>query len=177
MEDLLSADIVTNITFPPELSEVVPDIENQAEASWSGALFPSNESLFIYGSGSSPLFGGGDPAERTARTLARYNSAKQQWSSVDLDGGDFNDDARLLGAVASDPVNGTSFFTGGANNVRGMLRLDASNPERPTWTNSSQGRVINDRSPHVIAGGMVFLPVGKSGALVLLGGANVRSAT
>ncbi|KAL8855471.1 MAG: hypothetical protein Q9178_007882 [Gyalolechia marmorata] len=168
VEDLLSADVVTNITFPSELASVVPDIDIQAEASWSGALFPSNESFFIYGSGS----GGEDPDERTKHTLARYNSAKQQWSSVDLDGDDFNGDARLRGAAASDPIGGTSFFTGGENNVRGMLRFDASNPERPTWTNSTQGTGTKDGSPHVIGGGMVYLPVGTSGALVLLGGAD-----
>ncbi|KAL8905363.1 MAG: hypothetical protein Q9171_006693 [Xanthocarpia ochracea] len=67
---------------------------------------------------------------------------------------------------------GTSFFTGGENNVRGMLRFDASNPERPTWINSTQGTGTNDLSPHVIGGGMVYLPVGISGVLVLLGGAD-----
>lgn len=171
MEDLLSTDIVRNISIP---GDVVPNIIDQAAASWSGALFPSNDSLYIYGAGISPLFGGAKPDRQTLHTLASYDVSKDQWFSVTPVGGDFNSDARVWGAVASDPVNGTSFFTGGANNVRGMLTFDASDPDHISWTNLTQGRTINDQNPHVIAGGMVYLPFGNAGVLLLLGGADVR---
>ncbi|KAL8637605.1 MAG: hypothetical protein Q9226_009104, partial [Calogaya cf. arnoldii] len=169
VEDLISTDVLQNISVPLGL---MPDIEDQTAASWSGALFPTNESLYIYGSGSSSLFGGTDPASATLNTLARYDSTKEQWSSALVAGGDLNHDARLWGQVATDPVDGTSFFTGGANNVRGMLVFHAADPTQVSWTNSTQVGDISDSNPHVIAGGMVFLPVGTSDALLLLGGAN-----
>ncbi|KAL8850066.1 MAG: hypothetical protein Q9221_004992 [Calogaya cf. arnoldii] len=172
VEDLISTDVLQNISVPLGL---MPDIEDQTAASWSGALFPTNESLYIYGSGSSSLFRVTDPASATLNTLVRYDSTEEQWSSAFVAGGDFNHDARLWGQVATDPVNGTSFFTGGANNVRGMLAFHASDPTQVSWTNCTQVGDISDSNPHVIAGGMVFLPVGTSGALLLLGGANVRA--
>ncbi|KAL8835214.1 MAG: hypothetical protein Q9170_003410 [Blastenia crenularia] len=67
---------------------------------------------------------------------------------------------------------GASFFTGGANNVRGVLAFDASKPTHISWKNLTQSGGISDNSPQVIAGGMVYLPVGKVGASLLVGGAD-----
>ncbi|KAL8806598.1 MAG: hypothetical protein Q9182_001245 [Xanthomendoza sp. 2 TL-2023] len=119
-------------------------------AHWSGALFPTNESLYIYGSGSSPVFGGAEPDSSTLNTLAKYDSAQDQWPSVFVPEGDLNHDARLWGSVANDLVNGTSFFTGGANNVCGMLEFDTSDPTHVSWMNTTQHGGISDNSPHGI---------------------------
>ena len=173
VEDLISTDIVHNISIPQDL---VPNIKDQTIAPWSGALFSTNRSLYVYGSGTSPLFGGKEPDSVTQHTLASYTSSTGQWLPVSPLGGDFNGDARLWGSSTSDPLSGASFFTGGANNVQGMLEFDASNPNNITWKNYTDGHGLNGPSPGVIAGGMVFLPFGQAGVLLLLGGANVSAA-
>lgn len=173
VEDLLSADIIHNISIPQDL---VPNIKDQTVAPWSGALFSTNHSLYVYGSGTSSLFGGNEPDSVTQHTLASYNSSTSRWTSVSPLGGSFNGDARLWGSSTSDSMSGTSFFTGGANNVQGMLEFDASNPNNITWKNYTEGHGLNGPSPGVIAGGMVFLPFGQAGVLLLLGGANVSAA-
>ena len=173
VEDLLSTDSYRNVSIPLDL---VPNIKEQAEAHLSGALFATNDSFYIYGSGASPLFGGTsgvDPGEPTAHTLASYNASTEKWGSVSPSGGDFNSDARLLGQATSDPMTGTSYFTGGANNVQGVLEFDASDYDHIIWTNHTRSTGLSGTSPAVIAGGMVFLPFGKAGILLLLGGANV----
>ena len=171
VEDLLSRDFYRNVSIP---LDIVPNIKDQAGAFSSGALFSTNDSFYIYGSGSSPLLGGGDPPQATRHTIASYNMNSNIWSSVKPSGGDFNGDARLWGQTASDPVAGMSYFTGGANNVQGMLEFNASDPGHVTWVNITQGSGILGTGPIVIAGGMVFLPFGEAGVLLLLGGANVR---
>ena len=166
VEDLLSADFVRNISIP---HDVVPNIEDQTVAPWSGALFSTNTSLYVYGSGTSPLFGGKEPDSITEHTLASYNSTTHQWSPISPSGGNFIGDARLWGSSTSDPMSGLSYFTGGANNVRGMLEFNASDPSHVTWKNHTEGQ-LDGPSPDIIAGGMVFLPFG------LLGGANASTA-
>ncbi|KAL8810986.1 MAG: hypothetical protein Q9200_002148 [Gallowayella weberi] len=153
---------------------LMPDIKYQTATFNTGALFPTNESLYVYGGGIWPLSGAAEPDSATLNTLTKYDSAQNQWSSVFVAGGDLNHDARLSGQVANDLVNGTSFFTGGADNIRGMLAFDTSDPTHVSWTNTTQEGGISDNSPHVIGGGMVFLPIGISGALLLLGGANPK---
>ena len=171
VEDLLSRDFYRNISIPPD---IVPNIKDQAGSPLSGALFSTNDSFYIYGSGTSPLFGADDPPQVTRHTIASYNMSSNAWTSVKPSGGDFNGDARLLGQMASDAVTGMSYFTGGANNVQGMLEFNASDPGHVTWANITQGTGIHGTDPIVIAGGMVFLPFGEAGVLLLLGGANVR---
>ena len=173
VEVFLSKEFVRNISIP---LDIVPNIKDQAGSPWSGALFSTNDSFYIYGSGTSPLFGGDDPPQATRHTVASYNMSSNAWNSVTPSGGDFNGDARLYGQTASDPVTGMSYFTGGADNVQGMLEFNASDPGHVTWTNITQNTGIRDTSPMAIAGGMVFLPFGQAGVLLLLGGANVREA-
>lgn len=67
-----------------------------------------------------------------------------------------------------------SFFTGGANNEQGMLRLNISDPDNVSWTNQTKGNGLSGVDVDVIAGGMVFLPIGLSGVLLLTGGTDVR---
>ena len=165
VEDLLSTDFYRNTSIPLDL---VPNIKDQAVARSSGALFATNDSFYIYGGGISPLFGGVNPGKSTAHTLASYNASTERWGSVSPSGGNFNSDARLWGQATSDPMTGKAYFTGGANNVQGVLEFDASDYDHINWTNHTRST-----GPGVIAGGMVFLPFGKAGTLLVLGGANV----
>lgn len=166
VEDLLSPDFLHNISIP---STVTPDIINQVESIWSGALFATNDTLYIYG--------GGDVDENPMHDLASYNITTNSWKQVSISGGDFEIGRRVLGQGVSDPISGLSFFTGGSNNVGGMLRLDASNPDDVTWTNQTKFSGSKGESvPEVLSGGLVYLPVGKAGILLLLGGSDANSS-
>ena len=166
VEVLLSTDYYRNVSIPLDL---VPNIKDQAESYWSGALFSTNDSFYIYGSGSS------DPLQATRHTIANYNMSSKAWNSITPSGGDFNGDPRLYGQKASNPVTGMSYFTGGLNNVTGMLEFNASDPDHVTWANITQGNGIHGTGPEVFAGEMVILPFGEAGILLLLGGSNVRA--
>ena len=165
VEDLLSRDFYRNISIP---LDIVPNIEDRARSFGTGALFSTNDSFYIYGSGSSD-----DPPQATRHTIASYNMSSNAWNAVKPSGGDFNGDARFLGQTASDPVTGMSYFTGGADNVQGMLEFNASDPGHVTWANITQGTGIHGTDPMVMGGEMVFLPFGEAGVLLLLGDANV----
>ena len=167
VEDLLSPDFYRNISIP---LDIVPNIEEQAGSLASGALFSTNDSFYIYG-------GGSNSPQTTLHTIASYNMNSNAWNSVKPSGDDVNGDARRWGQTASDPVTGMSYFTGGANNVQGMLEFNASDPDHVTWANITRGTGIHGTGPTVIEGGMVILPFGEAGVLLLLGGANQRASS
>ena len=107
-------------------------------------------------------------------TLASYNATAQSWSPVSLSGGNFQKDMRLFGTGVSDSVSGLSFFIGGTENVGGMLKIDLSNPAHPSWTNqSAQLHSTGAEIPQMLGAGMIYLPMGRSGVLLLMGGADV----
>lgn len=140
LEVLIPTASLQNTSIP---SDIFPDIEDQAKAPFSGALFATNDSLYIYGSGSSPLLGGKGPHRKIRHTLASYSPKLKRWTAISLSGGDYNGDARLWGQAASDPSTRLSFFTGGANNEQGMLRLNISHPDNVSWTNQTKGNGLS----------------------------------
>lgn len=106
--------------------------------------------------------------------LASFNATAQSWSPVSLSGGNFQKDARWYGTGVSDAVSGLSFFIGGLNSVGGLLKIDLSDPAHPSWTNqTAQLHPTGAKIPHMIGAGMIYLPIGKSGVLLLMGGQNV----
>ena len=132
----------------------------------SGALFATDDSILIYGGGRSSL--------DAVNTLASYNATTQSWSPVSLSGGNFQHDVRQAGTGVSDAVSGLSFFIGGYHNVGGLLKIDLSDPAHPSWTNqTAQLHSTGAMIPHTIDAGMIYLPIGKSGVLLLMGGENV----
>ena len=80
------------------------------------------------------------------------------------------------GTGVSDPVSGLSFFIGGGDNVRGLLKIDLSDPAHPSWTNqSAQLFSTGAEIPQMIGASMIYLPKGRSGVLLLMGGVNVST--
>ncbi|KAL8785291.1 MAG: hypothetical protein Q9195_008710 [Heterodermia aff. obscurata] len=164
VEDLLSRDFYRNVSIP---LDIVPNIMDQVACHACGSLFSTNDSFYVYGSGTF------DPSQETRSIIASYNMTSNAWSSVKPSGGEFNGDPRLWGQTASDPVTGMSYFTGGANNIQGMLEFNASDSDHVTWANITQGAGLHGTVPIIVEGGMVFLPFGEAGVLLLLGGALV----
>ena len=157
----LTPSFVRNQTIPTNLTFTY---NNQSTGSVStGALFATNDSIWVYGQGISPLNG--------FNTLASYNTTTQSWSTVSLSGGDFQKDTRGDGTGVSDAVSGLSFFIGGDNSVGGLLKTDLSDPAHPSWTNlSAQLHSTGAEIPQTFGAGMIYLPIGKYGVLLLMGG-------
>lgn len=157
VETVLSQNFIQSITIPPN---VVPNLINQSEELYNGALFATNDTFYV--------FGGADP---TQNLLASYNAISETWASVSVSGSDFLTNPRYQGQSVSDPFTGLSFYSGGTDNIYGMVKFDASNPAAVSWTNeTSVSPGDGDPSPNRFLGGMVYLPKGKAGVLLLLGG-------
>ena len=163
VETLLSPDFLHNTSIS---LDIVPALLSQTESLWAGALFASNDSIYIYG--------GGDSSGGSENTLASYNVTTSTWNPVAVSGGEFENDSRSFGQSVSIPASGLAFFVGGTDGVQGMLRFDESDSSRISWTNQTLSNGSRGISiPDSVAGGMVYLPVGKAGILLLLGGSNV----
>ena len=92
---------------------------------------------------------------------------------MSLSGGDFQYGFRSFGASASDPMSGLSFFVGG-DNVGGLLKVDLSDTSNPSWTNQSiQLPSADSVLTPVVGASMTYLPIGKAGILLVIGGAEV----
>lgn len=161
VEGSLSQDFFHNISIP---STILPGITNPVESS-SGPLFTTNDSFYVYESGDEGKYG---------HTLASYNTSTNSWKQVFISGGEF-ERAPEIGQGVSDPISGLSFFFGGSRSHRGMLRLNASNPDDVTWTNQTAkfSGSEEDSIPEIAGGAFVYLPVGKAGALLLFGGNDI----
>ena len=163
VETLLTPSFVRNQTIPPNLT---PNFENQSLGSLSGALFATNDSILIYGGGESLL--------DAVNTLESYNATAQSWSPLSLSGGNFQQNLRSYGTGVSDALSGLSFFIGGTARVGGLLKIDLSDSAHPSWTNqSAQLHSTGAEIPQMVGAGMIYLPIGKSGVLLLMGGADV----
>ena len=120
------------------------------------------------------VFAGASKPVNAGHTLASYNSSTQQWKPVSLSGGDFQYGFRSFGASISDPLSGLSFFAGG-DDVDGLLKVDLSDTSNPSWTNqSTQSHSAESALTPVVGAGLTYLPIGKAGILLLIGGAEVR---
>ena len=107
-------------------------------------------------------------------TLASYNATAQSWRPSSLSGGGLQNDERLSSTGVSDAVSGLSFFIGGTTGVSGLLEVDVSDPVHPSWTNkSAQLHSTGADISQMIDPSMIYLPIGRSGVLLLMGGANV----
>lgn len=91
-------------------------------------------------------------------------------------GGDFNFGKRTSAQFASAPESGLGFIYGGNTPyMSGMLRFDASNPDKLSWTNETLSNgSYGAQVPNLISGALVYIPAGKEGMLISFGGANVR---
>lgn len=164
VEVLLSSDFLHNVSVLPTTT---PDIINQTESIWAGALFATNSSLYVYG--------GVDPNVVPTSALAAYNAATSSWEEVTISGADNGIGGGQYSQSVSDPISGLSFVTGGSSGVQGMLTFNASNPDDLTWTRHTERNETKTVSmPNVFGGGLVYLPVGKAGVLILFGGSDAR---
>lgn len=103
--------------------------------------------------------------------MATYDSGADDWFASTVAGGAFGFSDRLNLLYASVPQFGKSFALGGNSGIiQGFLYFDSSVPDSLTWTNVTQDATGND-VPSNIGGAMIHVPMGRSGILLVIGGA------
>ena len=100
-------------------------------------------------------------------TLPAYNIEKDQWQSVRVSGGNLNRFDRIYSLHASSTEGGgsLSFVSGGQDYVGGMVTFNSTNPQAPSWRNST-----NADLPYFWGGVSAFVRYGTAGILVSVGG-------
>lgn len=140
-------------------------VVNQDNAAF---LWYSNEKLYA------PNLGGDD------HTLATFDIATGDWSFVSVSGhdvhlkdisSDLND--RSSEMSVSIPSSGLAFSFGDWL-LPGLVKFDGSVPQSLTWTNQTTGGSQGIQVPLVSEAEMVYVPMGKEGVLLLMGGMDVR---
>ncbi|KAI9831029.1 MAG: hypothetical protein M1819_005267 [Sarea resinae] len=171
VETFIPNGTLNTITVPMDLT---PNIRAQT-ANRGGAFFTTPDSLYVF-AGLDDNSSGNEGATSDDE-LAVYNTTTGKWSKATVAGGNYNTANRQEGLYASQQDTGLSFFLGGDDSeyMPGMVRFDASTPQAPKWTNqTSDPATAADLDavpvPHIQGGQMAYVPMGKAGVLIVLGG-------
>ena len=121
-------------------------------------LLLANDSFFVY------------PQEGfdSVKALASYNACSKSWTSVPVSGDSIaSQKCRNCSSPVSDPFSGLSFYAENTANVPAMLFFNTSTSESPTvYRRDFKGEV----PPETSFGNMVYLPLGRAGVLLQIGG-------
>ena len=121
-----------------------------------------------------------DLSSPPGNTLAAFNTATEDWSFLPVSGDDvslksFNSklDHRSSEMSASIPSNGLAFSFGDFAQP-GLVKFDSSASQTLTWQNQTSGGSQGIQVPLVSEAEMVYVPLGKKGVLLVMGGMDVR---
>lgn len=145
-------------------------------------MFRSQDSLFTLDARGSSSIGS---------YLTEFDTKTSKWQVSALQGNETWDFKGMSGAShANDPSTGLSFLAGGIpldstavpdyraiqSSTKGLYAFDFSDPSTPKWSNSTNRTTSQYGAavPTTSQGSMVYLPVGKRGVLLVIGGNNVR---
>ncbi|KAL6713486.1 hypothetical protein ACLMJK_008951 [Lecanora helva] len=108
-----------------------------------------------------------DPNAAGLSTVQGYDIKDNNWQSISVSGGQFNQYDRYWSMHASSFEGGgtTSYIAGGMDYVSGMVIFNASNPTSPTWTNVTDGTI-----PYFYGCTTQYVRFGDAGVLVSVGG-------
>ena len=100
-------------------------------------------------------------------TLQGYDIKNDNWQSISVTGGSFNQYDRWFSMHASSFEGGgsQSFISGGRDFLTGMITFNASNPTQPLWQNVTDGNI-----PYFYGGTTQYVRFGDAGVLVSVGG-------
>ncbi|KAK6442515.1 hypothetical protein LTR95_001255 [Oleoguttula sp. CCFEE 5521] len=160
IERSIPSSLVTSTDIGSAVHVTETDPFNASVPIWS-----SGDTLYVFGGPSSPT-----------NVLPSYNVTSQTWKDVQVEGGSFNFGNHSYSQAVSTPESGLSFYSGGLAPYTGpsMIRFDASNPAKLSWTNESLGQgSYGVEVPNLVDGTIVYVPAGKAGLLVSFGGYNV----
>ena len=154
-----------NNRFPVESQLTSAFVQNStiSMGQSTAAFFNTNDSLLVYQS-----------ATNTTQTLSSLDLSNPRWTSVPLIGNGLSFQPEFQPLCLTDPVSGLGYYLEDNNKYSNLLRLNLSDPEKPSSTNESV-RISpgDDKVPSISGAAMQYLPVGKAGILILIGGWNV----
>ena len=113
-------------------------------------------------------------------TIAAFDTTKGDWRFLPVSGVDvyskdissaLNDPSSEMSA--SIPSSGLAFSFGGFG-LPGLVKFNNSVPRSLTWTNQTSGGSPGIQVPVVSEAEMVYVPLGKEGVLLVIGGMDVR---
>ncbi|KAI9686470.1 MAG: hypothetical protein M1820_010616 [Bogoriella megaspora] len=136
------------------------------------SLFSTADGIYVFDSWENPR------TLSMEQSIGLFNITTQTWNSVTVGGSPFNLNSSLYPIAASDQKSKTSYLIEGDSYTSPVtVRFNASDSTRVTWTGSSSGGASqyssltrNSANPAAVPDGLVYLPVGDSGALVGLNG-------
>lgn len=134
-------------------------------------LWYSNDTLYA------PHLG----ATAAGDTIAAFNTTTADWSFLSVSG---DDDVRLKSISsefddrssemsASIPSSGLAFSFGDFG-LPGLVKFDSSVSQALRWENQTSGGSQGIQVPLVSEAEMVYVPLGKEGVLLVMGGMDVR---
>lgn len=142
-------------------------IQNEDNAAF---LWYSNDTLYA------PNLG----AAAGGNTIAAFSTATAEWSFPSVSGDDVrlkaissDTDDRSSEMSASIPSSGLAFSFGDFG-VPGLVKFNGSVAQTLTWTNQTSGGSQGIQVPVVSEAEMVYVPLGKEGVLLVMGGMDVR---
>ncbi|KAF8244622.1 hypothetical protein K440DRAFT_490519, partial [Wilcoxina mikolae CBS 423.85] len=176
-QKLYWVDLTTNIFLSGLLSgDVINSIDAPPGSPWqdSGAFFYDDMALYLFAG----LPNTGTPVD----TIWSYNTSTEKWKELAVAGGKLNFGTRRNAWFASELMRKRSFYLGGsaisiqtiARFVKGLLVIDARDPSHLTWENKTVSGGDGEEVPSTFEGAMVYVPKGKEGVLLGMGGYDVR---
>lgn len=106
-------------------------------------------------------------------TLAAFNTTTTAWSFVEVSGSNVQLKDRSSEMSASIPSSGLA-FSFGVTGTPGLVKFNDSVPESLTWSNQSTSGSQGIQVPLLSEAEMIYVPMGKKGILIVMGGQDVR---
>lgn len=124
---------------------------------YEGAFFSDSSANTLYS-----FAGFDDPSSTLNSQLSAFDITSNTWDSVNVAGGDFNRGLRG-GALTATSADGKGFFTGGDDEIPGLIAFDS---KTMSWKNETSENVVSSS----FRGAMVSTHFGADGTLVVIGG-------
>lgn len=155
-ETFISPTVLQSYEIP---SNLVPNAAITSEDD-AAILWYTNDTLYIPNSND------------TDSTLMAFNTTTEDWSVVHVPKNDVDLKDRSSEISASIPSSGLS-YSFGATGIPGLIKFNGSLPGSLTWDNQTSGQLPGIQVPQVSEAEMVYVPMGKAGVLLTMGGRDV----
>lgn len=155
VEQYLSPDILRKYPIPANMTPNIADVYEDSSA----ILWYSNDTLYSHNS------------DRVDNTLAAFNTTTENWSFVEVSGNNVQLVDRSSEMSASIESSGLA-FSFGSTGKPGLLKFNNLVPQSLTWSNETS-RLGGIQVPLVSEAEMVYVPMGKEGVLLIIGGMDV----
>ncbi|KAL4904745.1 hypothetical protein BDW74DRAFT_154510 [Aspergillus multicolor] len=168
VEESIPASLLQSTPIPSE-SIAYESAADSNGYSADGALWPFIDTVYAFGGRSSLT------SSTAADRISRYDTSSNEWTDVSVTGGALNFGRREAASFATAPESRLGFILGGQYPyMSGMVRFDASNPNKLSWTNETLNNgSFGEEVPNLHGAAMIYIPAGSEGMLIVFGGRNI----